>query len=109
MLKKNKTKSPPKKTSLLQVYDNEKKLRSLASSGASELNTLLAGIIGELEHGLESKDSKSLENAVRSAIGDLERAENTVRNIRYITDLVRVDGKVSDLSQLLIDSVEVVE
>lgn len=98
---------PPTKTAERDA-NAEKNLRLFSDATAQELSTVLATVVGELEFALTATGPQK-ERSVGVAINAAERALGLARNLRYFSLHTKLTSQVIDLSQVLLDSVELVE
>jgi hypothetical protein len=89
-------------TLLTQSYESERSLRHFSYIASSELSTLLASALGELE----TADSKKEIEAAKKAT---ERALFITKNLRYFSINSRPTTELTDLTQLVLDAVSTVE
>lgn len=79
----------------------------------TELSTLLAAIIGELDSALSQDDPAQSKKGAQIALAAAETALGLVRNFRYISSQAPSDPELEfpfiDISQVVLDSVELVE
>ncbi len=97
-----------KRTSM-KSFDTEKGLRSFSDATSQELATVLAAIVGELDFALTTESVPAKERATFVAVTAAERALALARNLRYFSVHSRMNVQVVDLSQVLLDTVELVE
>jgi len=95
-------------TLLTQSYEAEKNLRHFSLVASSELNTLLASVLGELETALSLKNTHPTDS-IQSAMKAAERAVFLSRNIRYFSGVNSSHRELTDLSQLILDVINRVE
>ena len=88
---------------LNQSYETEKTLRHFSQVTSSELPTLLAFVLGELEGATENVSS--IEAAKRAA----ERALFISKNLRYFAAPPNPINEPCDISQLILDTLSLVE
>lgn len=95
-------------TLLTQSYEAEKNLRQFSLVASSELNTLLATVLGELETARSLKNT-SAHPHIDSAMKAAERAVFLSRNIRYFGGILSHHRELTDLSQVVLDVVSGLE
>jgi len=111
MKSSRKNPSPNKKNTASsgKPYEAEKHLRLFCDSTSQELGTVLATIVGELDYALTTSNSTQKERSMMVAVSAAERALSLARNLRYFSVHTRLNVQVVDLSQVLLDTVELVE
>ncbi len=79
----------------------------------TELSTLLAAIIGELDSALTQENKESSQKSTQIALKAAETALGLIRNFRYFTTHPEKESPsekpLIDLSQVVLDSVELIE
>ena len=100
---------PKSKAKPAANFDAEKNLREFCDATSHELGTVLATIVGELDFALGSQNTHSKERSIMVAVSAAERALSLARNLRYFSVHTRLDLAPIDLSQILLDTVELVE
>ncbi len=93
----------------LKAFDAEKGLRHFSDATSQELATVLAAIVGELDFALSTDSATAKERATMIAITAAERALALARNLRYFSVHSKLSSQVIDLSQVVLDTVELVE
>jgi len=93
----------------IKGFDTEKGLRQFSNATSQELATVLAAIVGELEFALSTTSVPAKERATTIAVNAAERALALARNLRYFSVHTRLNVQVIDLSQVLLDTVELIE
>jgi hypothetical protein len=89
--------------------ETEKMLHDFCRAAGHELGNALGTIVGELDYGLSSQDALVRYRAMNVALAASEKALALARNLRYFVLHPRVQNQHMDLSQLLLDTVELVE
>lgn len=87
-------------TLLTQSFESERSLRHFSTLASQELISLLASALGDLE---------APGNSFESTKNSLERAIFLSRNLRYFSSGARADLSLTDLSQLVLDCVQLRE
>jgi two-component system cell cycle sensor histidine kinase/response regulator CckA len=90
-------------------YDSEKHLRLFCDATSHELATALGTIVGELDYALATQSETAKERSQLVAISAAERALSLARNLRYFSVHTKLNIQAVDLSQILLDSVELIE
>lgn len=90
-------------------YHAEKHLRKFCTVTSHELGNVLGALVGELDFGLSSTTPEVRSQAMEVALGAAERALTLARNLRYFAIHTRLDVHTVDLSQLVLDSLDIVE
>lgn len=104
-----KTLAPKAKPKATKEFEAEKHLRLFCDATSHELGTVLATIVGELDFALSSQQPAAKERSMMIAVNAAERALSLARNLRYFSVHTRLDLAPQDLSQILLDTVELVE
>jgi hypothetical protein len=105
-------KSAPQETTPTSVWISEEGKQALAEYGrgaSHELANCLGTVVGELDFGLTSSDPLVRYRAMTVALAAAEKALTLARNLSYFATHSKLDIRRSDLSQLLLDTVELVE
>lgn len=89
--------------------ETEKLLAEFCRAAGHELGNALGTVAGELDYGLSSQDMLVRYRAMSVALAAAEKAIALGRNLRYFAMHPRLDRQNLDLSQLLLDTVELVE
>lgn len=90
-------------------YEVEKHLRTFCQSTSQQLGTVLGTILGELDYALNSDNPQTREHAMRVSLQATESALRLSRNLSYFATHSKLETSISDLSQLVIDTVELIE
>lgn len=90
-------------------YEAERNLRHFSAASSGELATLLANVVGELDYALTLTDPEARQLAIHRALAAAERAINTTRNLKYFAASTRLELRATDLSQLVLDTVDQIE
>jgi hypothetical protein len=93
----------PKKTS------DEAQLQLFCKAASHELGNVLGTIVGELDYGLTNTNTLVRYRAMNVALAAAERAISLARNLAYFAIHPKVSLSPIDVSQLLMDTVEMVE
>lgn len=96
----------------LKVADNysaEKHLRKFCTVTSHELGNVLGAIVGELDYGITQLLPETQRQAMQIALSAAERAQTLARNLRYFAVHTRLDIHTIDLSQLVLDTLELME
>jgi Histidine kinase-, DNA gyrase B-, and HSP90-like ATPase/PilZ domain len=88
---------------------SDKNLRLFCDATSQELGTVLATVTGELDYALTAREPASRERSIEIAMSAAERALSLARNLRYFSLHGHLTRQVIDLSQVLLDTVELVE
>jgi len=110
---------PNKKTRTLKAvptnatnhgYNSEKHLRKFCTVTSHELSNVLGALAGELDFALTSNVSpEKKERAMEIALHAAERAQTLALNLRYFAVHTRLDMHTVDVSQLALDTLDIVE
>lgn len=87
----------------------EKNLGEFCRAASHELGNALGTVLGELDYGLLSQDPAALTRAMSVALGAVTRAISLARNLRYFALHPTIEPQLIDVSQLILDTVELVE
>lgn len=90
-------------------YETERLLRDFASLTSGRLGHLLGATVGELHWALKVTDPKAQKESLTTALKAAERALGLARNLKYFASHGRLSLEPVELSQLLLDTVDVVE
>jgi len=93
----------------LKPYEAEKHLRTFCNITSLELSNVIAAISGELNIALTQSDPKLQRKALITAQEASARALSLGRNLRYFVAHTRLDVHPVDLSQIILDAVDLVE
>ncbi len=96
-------------SSITPAYDMEKNLRKFCEVTSNELSDALGAIAGELDYALTSSKDTDRDKSLLVALSAAERALNLARNLRYFAVHSRLDREPVDLSQLILDAVDLYE
>ncbi len=99
--------NPSGKSSVRAAEDD--KLNSFCRAASHELGNVLGTIVGELDYGLTNTNTLVRYRAMNVALAAAERAISLARNLSYFAVNPRLDVKPLDISQLVMDTVEIVE
>jgi anti-sigma regulatory factor (Ser/Thr protein kinase) len=108
-LKKPKLGTKPSKKSSPRTYQAEKHLRKFCNVTSQELGNVLGAIVGELDYALSHHDERTRESSMRISLSAAERALNLARNLRYFAVHTRLDVQATDVAQILLDTVDMLE
>jgi anti-sigma regulatory factor (Ser/Thr protein kinase) len=103
------TEAAPSKKTTAKPYEAEKHLRKFCNVTSHELSNVLGAIVGELDFGLSSTSTVVRDRAMSVALHAAERALTLARNLRYFAVHTRLDVRPTDVAQLLLDTVELIE
>lgn len=103
-VKKTKVTSDPSHS-----YHAEKHLRKFCTVTSHELSNVLGAIVGELDFGLTSNNPAIRNQAMEVALSAAERALTLARNLRYFAVHTRLDVHSADVSQVVLDAVDILE
>ncbi len=98
-----------KEPSSINSYELERHLRRFCQVTSHELGNLLGAVYGELDFGLTSQNNADRERSLEVAFQAAEKALVLCRNLQYFAIQTRVDGRIIDLSQLVLDTIEDLE
>lgn len=98
-----------KRTLMVGPYEAEKHLRQFCETTSQELGNALGIVVGELDSALSLLKSDSQKDTIRVAYQAAEEAVRLARNLRYFAVHTRLDTHVVDISQVLLDSVDLME
>lgn len=90
-------------------YVNEKNLRYFCEVTANELSKALGALVGELDYGLFNSSPAVRERAMHVALNAAQEAMTLTRNLRYFSAENRLESQIVDLSQIVLDTVDLVE
>lgn len=85
------------------------KLTSFCRAASHELGNVLGTIVGELDYGLTNTNTLVRYRAMNVALAAAERAISLARNLSYFAVHPVLSPIACDVSQLVIDTVEIVE
>ncbi len=88
---------------------DDEKLSAFCRTASHELGNVLGTIVGELDYGLAHTNTLVRYRAMNVAHAAAERAISLARNLAYFAVHPQVDPRSTDVSQLLLDTVEMVE
>lgn len=97
-------KKPPSRS-----YQAERHLRKFCNVTSQELGNVLGAVVGELDFALASRDSATRDRSMQIALTAAEQALNLSRNLRYFAVHTRLDARVQDLSQIVLDTIDLLE
>lgn len=92
-----------------RTFDIEKSLRQFCGSTSHELSKALGTIAGELDYALCVDDSLVKTRAIQIALCAAERALHLALNLNYFAAHTRLDVETVEVSQIFIDTVDIVE
>lgn len=84
-------------------------LTSFCRAASHELGNVLGTIVGELDYGLTNTNTLVRYRAMNVALAAAERAISLARNLSYFAVHPKLEMRPLDLSQLVMDTVEIVE
>jgi anti-sigma regulatory factor (Ser/Thr protein kinase) len=87
----------------------DEKLISFCRAASHELGNVLGTIVGELDYGLTNTNTLVRYRAMNVALAAAERAISLARNLSYFAVHPKLDLRPLDISQLVMDTVEIVE
>lgn len=90
-------------------FEAEKHLRLFCDATSHELATVLGTLVGELDYALSTTNSAAKERSTLTAVAAAERALSLARNLRYFSVHTQLNTEIHDVSQIVLDSVELVE
>lgn len=108
-LKNTEDQTPTPVASKPAFKTDDEKLVSFCRAASHELGNVLGTIVGELDYGLTNTNTLVRYRAMNVALAAAERAISLARNLSYFAVHPKLDVKAIDISQLVIDTVEVVE
>lgn len=88
---------------------DDERLVSFCRAASHELGNVLGTIVGELDYGLTNTNTLVRYRAMNVALAAAERAISLARNLAYFAVHPKLDIKSVDVSQLVMDTVEIVE
>lgn len=109
---KNSAKKPSagkNKRNLSARIDSEKHLRLFCEATSHELATVLGTLVGELDYALATQNTAAKDRSTLTAVAAAERALGLARNLRYFSVHSNLHTQVADISQIVLDAVELVE
>lgn len=101
------TSEPPSRVPT--AYDAEKYLRNFCNATSHELANAIGTIVGELEHAKDLESATAKTRSIGVALDAAKHALDLSRNLRYFATHTRLDVHSVDLSQVILDTVELVE
>src|SRR5688572_19638864 len=101
--------SPPTAPASPVTYNAERHLRKFCTVTSHELGTVLGAIVGELDFALTEGNAPALKRSTEVSLSAAERALTLARNLRYFAVHTRLDVTSVDLSQLLLDTIDMME
>ncbi len=87
----------------------ERDLRQFCFQAGQELGQLLGAILGELNYALSTANPSVRDRSMAIALSAAEKALHLSANLRYYSGPGGMDAKPTDLAQLLLDTVELLE
>lgn len=84
-------------------------LATYCRAASHELGNVLGTIVGELDYGLTNTNTLVRYRAMNVALAAAERAISLARNLSYFATHPKLDLQAHDVSQLVLDTVEIVE
>ncbi len=87
----------------------DQKLTQFCRAASHELGNVLGTIVGELDYGLTNTNTLVRYRAMNVALAAAERAISLARNLSYFAVHPKLEMKSLDVSQLVMDTVEIVE
>lgn len=90
-------------------YNTEKHLRKFCTVTSHELSNVLGALVGELDFALTNDSPAQRQRAMEVALHAAERAQTLAINLRYFAVHTRLDLHTVDLSQLTLDTLDLVE
>jgi hypothetical protein len=90
-------------------YQTEKNLRQFCELTSQELSSRLGAIVGELDYALATPSPAVRERSMGIALSAAQEAMALSRNLKYFAVQTRLDFSTTDLSQIVLDTVEMVE
>lgn len=109
MRKRSPKKAAPAPDASRSSYETEKLLRDFASLTSGRLGHLLGATVGELQWALRANDPQTLKDSLSVALKAAERALGLARNLKYFASHGGLSLEPVELSQLLLDTVDIVE
>ncbi|MCB0416652.1 MAG: HAMP domain-containing histidine kinase [Bdellovibrionaceae bacterium] len=90
-------------------YETERLLRDFAGVTGQQLILVLSAALGELENAALTKDPKQVATGLRVARRAAVKAQGLARNLRFYASQTVLSIETVELSQLLLDTIELVE
>ncbi len=87
----------------------ERDLRDFCFQAGQELGQLLGAILGELNYALSTANPSVRDRSMAIALSAAEKALHLSANLRYYSGPGGMDARPTDLAQLLLDTVELLE
>ncbi len=92
-----------------KAFETEKHLRYFCGATSTELSKVLGALTGELDHALVTSQEKSKLRSIQTALAAAERALHLALNLNYFAMHTRLDVETVEVSQVLIDTVDLLE
>ncbi len=92
-----------------ESYNAEKHLRKFCTVTSHELSNVLGALVGELDFALTHNSPTIRQRAMEVALEAAARAQTLALNLRYFAVHTRLDVHTVDLSQLVLDTLDIVE
>jgi hypothetical protein len=106
-------KAPPQTQEKTEVQRDpflaERDLRQFCFQAGQELGQLLGAILGELNYALSTANPSVRDRSMAIALSAAEKALHLSANLRYYSGPSGMDARPTDLAQLLLDTVELLE
>jgi len=93
----------------LKKLKGEEHLRHFCESTSHKLCNILGAVVGELDYALHSTNQKVKERSIGVALSAAEKAIGLARNLEYFSLRSQLKFATHDISQILLDTVDVVE
>ncbi len=103
---KNFDAAPPRETGTMTEAEQ---ILSFCRAASHELGNVLGTIVGELDYGLTNTNTLVRYRAMNVALAAAERAISLARNLSYFAVHPKLEIQATDLSQLIMDTIEMVE
>ncbi|MCB0406346.1 MAG: HAMP domain-containing histidine kinase [Bdellovibrionales bacterium] len=90
-------------------YETERLLRDFAGVTGQQLLLVLSAALGELENAADTQDPTQVATSLRIARRAAVKAQGLARNLRFYASQTVLSIETVELSQLLLDTIELVE
>lgn len=91
------------------AFEVEKHLRHFCEASSEELANALGTVLGELDYALHSSTPQVRERSMLVALAAVEKAIALSRNLKYFSLNTHLDIEMNDLSNVLLDTVDLIE
>ncbi len=91
------------------AFEMEKHLREFCEISSEELGIALGTVLGEIDYALSSRQPQVRERSMLVALAAVEQAIALSRNLRYFSLHTRLEIQCNDLTNTLLDTVDLIE